>query len=392
VTVARPDSTTLPLRIALITGVLSEVSGGVSTAVTEMVRRLDEYDDLEVHVVGVLDPAAPEAWRGWGKNVHALRRYGSERFNFAPGLGSVIDRIGPDLLDIHGLWSYASLRNLLHQYVRRSVPYLVTPHGMLDPWSLARSSLRKKAVAALYERAHLRRASCIRATADQEARFCRQFGLHQPIAIIPNGVDVPSLPNNNPTRKDRVVLFLSRIHPKKNLSMLLQAWDLLCADFAEWRVVVAGPDEGGHLETLQALARRLSLPRVDWIGPVYGEEKSVLLAHSDVFVLPSFSENFGLVIAEALAHGTPVITSLEVPWEGLYSRQCGRQVPLDVGALASALRWMMSLPDAERRAMGRRGRDWMLSDFAPEAVAKHLHALYRWVASGGEQPANVRFM
>ena len=187
----------------------------------------------------------------------------------------------------------------------------------------------------------------------------------------------------------RRVLFLSRIHPKKGVPILLRAWQRVERRHPDWELVVAGPDEAGHLAEVRALATGLRLDRVAFPGPAYGNAKHALYRSADLFVLPTHSENFGMVIAEALAHGVPVITTTGAPWAGLEERGCGWWIELSERNLAETLHGAMALPEALRVEMGRRGRLWMEQSYGWERIAAEMKSVYAWLLGGGPPPACV---
>jgi glycosyltransferase involved in cell wall biosynthesis len=223
-----------------------------------------------------------------------------------------------------------------------------------------------------------------------ELAHVRAYGLRNPVAVVPNGVDVPTGPTRQPCPSGRRrVLFLSRLHPKKGLAFLLRAWGELAPRHPAWELVVAGPDEVGHRAEMQELAAELALPRVTWHEPVAGAAKDALYRSADLFVLPTHAENFGLVVAEALAQGVPVVTTRHAPWAGLETHACGWWIDLAHSPLVEAMGQGMRLDDATRAAMGARGRAWMQRDFGWDAVARQMVEVYRWVVGGGAPPACV---
>ncbi|MFP4361138.1 MAG: glycosyltransferase [Alphaproteobacteria bacterium] len=370
----------------MLTGDLAASAGGLAASVPGMVNALEDTAGVEVHVLGTRVEGEPHPAGVWGRRAHAHAQYGPRAFHWAPALGRTLRRLNPDLVDVQGLWMHSSRVSLAH-HRRTRRPYVVTPRGMLDPWSLAYARWKKRLAATWFEDAHLRHAACIRATSLLEAGHVRSYGLRQPIAVVPNGVELPP-DRSTPQRASpgRRLLFLSRIHPKKGLPHLLRAWAALAHRHRDWELVLAGPNEVGHTAEMQALATDLGAPRVTWIGPVEGEAKDALYRSADLFVLPTHAENFGLVVAEALAHGVPVVTTRNAPWDGLETQRCGWWIELDDGALREALAAAMTLGDAERRAMGSRGRAWMERDFAWPAVARQLSEVYAWLVGGGRTP------
>lgn len=343
-----------------------------------------------MHVVGVEDPDDPEAAVAWGPQVHAHRTAGPRAFGYAPGMARTLARLAPSVIDVQGLWTYPSLANLRH-HRRHGTPYVVTPRGMLDPWARARSWWKKRLVRLWFEDAHLAGAACLRATAEMEAEHFRSFGLRNPIAIVPNGVEIPAEGQGNRTCGGRRrALFLSRIHPKKGLPYLLKAWRDIEARAPDWDLVIAGPDEVNHTAEMKALAHTLGLSRVTWHPPVHGEEKSDLYRSADLFVLPTHAENFGLVVAEALAHGVPVVTTRNAPWAGLQDHRCGWWIDLDDRALYAALAEATALPCPGLREMGDRGRAWMTRDYGWDGIAEKMLSVYECVSRGEAPPTSLR--
>lgn len=364
--------------VALLTSYLSARAGGLAACVPGLANALERRGSDAV-VLGLADrtDAGDD-----GMLLHRVR--GPAAFGYAPEMAVALRSFTPQVTDVQGLWMYPSLANLRH-HRETGTPYVVTPHGMLDPWARARSAWKKRAVRILYEDAHLARAACLRATAEMEAGHFRSFGLRSPIAIVPNGVDLPhSLPPrpNGPRR----MLFLSRLHPKKGIEHLLRVWARLEAHHPDWSLVIAGPDEGGHRAEMQALAVRLRVAKVEWHEAVEGADKTALYRSADCFVLPTHAENFGLVVAEALAHEVPVITTRNAPWEGLGEQGCGWWVPLSDAALYEAMAAAMALPPTALAKMGELGRRWISRDFGWEGVAARMERLYRWVAGQGPCP------
>ena len=377
-----------PIRVALLTAKMSPAAGGLSVSVPGLAHGLNVFDDVEMHVLGTRDPADPEAAMRWGPRVQAFPIVGPASLQRAPDMAPVLEELAPDVTDVQGLWTWTS-RVSLDYWRRHQKPYVVTPRGMLDPWARHNSAWKKRLFAAFVENAHLRHAHCLRATAEMEAEHFREMGLRAPIAVVPNAIPIPKLAPR-PASQRHQVLFLSRIHPKKGVDVLLQAWATLQDNHPNWDLVIAGIDENGHEAELKAQAERLRLQRVTFYGPVHGAAKDALYRGSDLFVLPTHAENFGLVIAEALAQEVPVITTTNAPWSGLKEKRCGWWIPLNRERLVDSMTDAMSRPQADLRAMGARGRTWIKTDFAPEHVVAKMRVLYLWCAGRGERPDHVR--
>jgi glycosyltransferase involved in cell wall biosynthesis len=297
-----------------------------------------------------------------------------------------------DVIHNHGLWLMPNVRAAEAAASGRAC-FVISPRGMLAPAALAFSRVKKRAFWRLLQGRAVRQAACIHATSEHEYDEIRSFGLTNPVAIIPNGIDVLELtpqPIASPAL-ERVVLYLGRIHPKKGLAGLVHAWAKVEAGFPSWRLKIVGPPEAGHEDELRALTRGLGLARVSVVGPVYGAAKTAAYQEADLFVLPTLNENFGLTVAEALAAGTPAISTKGAPWSGLQSEGCGWWIDHGVEALAATLAHAMASPRAALKAMGNKGRQWMVRDFSWDRLAHDMLDVYVWLARNAEPPSTVRF-
>jgi len=260
-------------------------------------------------------------------------------------------------------------------------------HGTLSEYMDSRSRWLKKAVWALGQGSVLRNSACLHATAEIEYHDIKRKGLCAPVAVIPIGIEIPS--EHKPfkhTREPRRLLFLSRIHPTKGIDILLRAWARIERQYPGWELHIVGPDSGEYFLQTQALAKDLRIERVAFPGPAYGHEKSQVYGSAELFVLPTHSENFGLVVAEALAHGVPAIVTKGAPWSGLEKEKCGWWVDKGVEPLTECLQEAMSKSSEELFDMGTRGRRWMERDFSWERIGKMMSETYEWVLGGGPPP------
>jgi glycosyltransferase involved in cell wall biosynthesis len=293
-----------------------------------------------------------------------------------------------DIVHNHSLWSMV---NVAAGWVApgHHAKLVTSPRGTLSSWALRRTQLLKRILWPLQRRV-LQRADLVHVTSEAEYQEVRDLEISAPVVIIPNGVDLPELLLEVNKPAQRTLLFLSRVHPKKGIDRLLTAWRELQEMHPNWRLAIVGRGERQHEIEVYDLAAKLGCERVEFRGPLYGGEKSGAYFESDLFVLPTYSENFGMVVAEALAHGCPAVVSKGAPWSGLESEGCGWWVEHDVPRLTAALEAAMSLPRRELEAMGRKGRDWMQRDLAWDSIADRMAIAYSWLIEGGEPPACVR--
>ena len=311
-----------------------------------------------------------------------------------------------DIVHIHGIWQFpdwAAAAAARHA----GVPYVITPHGSLQPARLRKSSLKKRVSSVLADRAMLNQASCLHATAPDEADAFRLYGYRGPITMIPNGITPAGqieperaarleadFRNDFPeTQGRRLLLFLSRIEPIKGVTTLARAWAECARQFPDWHLVVVGPDERSHLQEMLAILRSGGvLDRTTITGPLYGDRKTAAYLASQLFVLPTISENFGLVIGEALSHRVPVLTTTGAPWSGIVEHDCGWWITPSQDALVESLREVLPLPPAELAARGDRGAAWIDADFSWEAESRLLLKTYEWLlGSGVVRPDFVAF-
>lgn len=274
---------------------------------------------------------------------------------------------------------------------RMGKPIVVSPRGMLSREALKVSKWKKRFAWHLYQRRDLKRASVLHATSVAEENDLRQYKFSQPIAVVPNGVDVPLLPTERSmNHRMRTALFLSRLHPIKGLSDLITAWGRLRPK--GWRLVVAGPDEEGHRLGMERLAASLGIQQdLTFTGAVDDQAKWDLLHQSDLFILPSYSESFGMAIAEALAAGVPVITTRATPWKEMQKAECGWWVDTGAEALAPVLLSATTKTREELGEMGRRGRRLVQENYSWENMAKKILPVFEWLVGEGPKPSAIIF-
>lgn len=373
------------MRLVHVVPHVSEEASGPSYSVPRLCESLAALGyDVELSCLAARDEVP-----GVRLDVHAqwpiFRRFA---ISHTHPLSLYHKSLDADIIHNHSLWSMVNVASGWVVPGRRA-KLVSSPRGTLSAWALSRSKELKILLWPLQRRV-LERADLIHATSEVEYEEIRARGLRSPVAIVPNGIDVPLVEVKREGGEQRTLLYLGRIHPIKGLDRLLLAWQALEREHSTWRLVIAGPGEPSHTQKVKEMARNLGLGRVEFPGPVYGEEKSKLYWSSDLFVLPSHSENFGMVVAEALSHGCPAVVSRRAPWQGLVDRSCGFWVDNGVGELSEALDGAMALDGETLAKMGKRGRAWMKKEFGWERVAMRMSEVYRWLMGEGERPETVR--
>jgi glycosyltransferase involved in cell wall biosynthesis len=272
---------------------------------------------------------------------------------------------------------------------RHGIPLVVSPRGTLAERAMQSGSSLKRVFWPLIQRSALGSTTCFHATAEAECEDIRRMGFRQPVAIIPNGIDIPKLLPKLASNL-RTLLFLGRVHPIKGLDMLLPAWRAVQDRFPDWQLQIVGPDNSGYLTQMQRLASQLKLQRTEFSGPLYGDEKWRAYAQADLFVLPTYSENFGMAVAEALATGAPAIVTKGAPWGGLARKGAGWWIDIGLDPLVACLEDALARSSNDLRGMGLRGRAWMAAEYSWEHIGQQMVATYRWVLEGGISPACVK--
>ena len=362
--------------------------GGPARSVTSLARALEGLGARTTLVTA--HPPGDDLPFAVPSDLRATAAGPGRRARFRATFADAVGEGRPVVAHDHGIW--LPTNHAVAAWTRRhGVPRVVSPRGMLDPWALRWHGARKRVAWALYQRRDLRRADLLHATSEAEADGFRARGLNTPVVVVPNGVDVSvdAAPLPGSDAGPRVLLFLSRVHPKKGLLHLAEAWARLEAP--GWELWIAGPDELDHEAEVRAAlerhARATSSP-VRFLGPVTDAKRDELLARCSAFVLPTLSENFGQVVAEALAAARPVLTTKAAPWRGLVDHGAGWWVETGTDALHAALTDLVAAPQERLAAMGVAGRAWIQRDLAWETVAHRMAAAYAWLG-GGPQPDDV---
>jgi poly(glycerol-phosphate) alpha-glucosyltransferase len=424
------------LKTANLTGPVSRNAGGLYESVRRLVQQLME-ENMDVRVMGLSDEFTAADIGAWSPaKIHAFKPYWPEAFGYSPEYLRELLSYRPDLTHTHGIWRYTSIAT--NNYCRISeTPYIISPHGMLDPWAVRNSRWKKVIAHILYEGAHLQNATCLRALCESEAQSFRLFGLKNPVVVIPNGIDLPTQTDYETTGQQKggamvsgqqsvvsslkseghkTLLYLGRIHPKKGLANLLRAWQQTLnaqPSAKDWTLAIAGWDQGGHEAELKKLATELrlawqdcksqntsplhlergegqaevsNLPSVIFLGSQFNEAKAECYRNCDAFILPSFSEGLPMVVLEAWANGKPVMMTPECNLPEGFAAEAAVRIETNPDSIARGLQALFSMSARERREMGGRGLQLASTQFSWKFVARQLKHVYDWMLGGGLPP------
>lgn len=432
------------IRTANLTLSISRNAGGLFESVRRLVQSLMQTG-MDVRVFGVRDEFSDADIPAWlPVAVSAFQPTWPERFGYSPRFLEELIAFEPDITHTHGIWVYPSIATNRYSRKKQS-PYLISTHGMLDPWAIQNSRWKKAIAHFLYEGAHLRGARCLRALCEAEARTIRELRLTNDIAIIPNGIDLPAVVTGaecqvsgsdkhkeseigNPPWEgivepgQKVLLYLGRLHPKKGLENLLRAWKAVQrskarGQMSEWVLAITGWDQGGHEDELKRLCDELGLsfsdvrsrkkgstnqesnfgfsefqlsafpPSVVFLGPQFGDSKAACYANCDGFILPSFSEGVPMVVLEAWGNSKPVLMTPQCNLPEGYLSNAAIRIEPNVESIEQGLRTLFQSSISDLQSTGSRGRALVAERFVWPRIAEQTKGLYEWMLGGGSRPA-----
>jgi glycosyltransferase involved in cell wall biosynthesis len=356
--------------------------GGLGTSTTSLHRQL-----LAAGIESRLCATFSDEPQSVAESCLEFRRIGPGFLFYSPELKKRAEDLVQDSDVVHGHGLYVGTNYAFGQAARRQGKALVYHvHGMFEPYILSRSRWKKRLVHLLFEDANFRHVRLWRALTDNEAEQIRSCGISAPIVVAPNGLDLdefvkPQRPADgvrtpwlgNLKKEKFRLLFLGRIHPKKGLDLLLSAWAGLERYHGQWELVIAGPDESGHLAEVRRKARALALDsQARFTGPVTGRAKRDLLHSADLFILPSYSEGFSMGLLEAMACEVPVIATRACNFPQISRNEAGWECDASLWSIMEALEQGLRVDVVERRQRGRNGRRLVEKDYAWPSIIDQL--------------------
>ena len=354
---------------------IDRMAGGISTYMQVLAKPLGTMAEVHIMTHASENPLPMENCK-----VHDIPRYRPFSGVWKKAVVDLLDSVRPDIVHVNCCWTpdCAMIQRLAQ---KRGYKVVLTPHGMLEPWIIKRHYWTRKVPALwLYQKAAVQRADCVQATAESERDNLLKLGYNSNIKVVRLGIDAESIEMKRSWKKSRQILFLSRVHVKKGINFLVEAADVLRNELQGYKILVAGEGEADYVEAMKRMICDRGLQDiVQLIGGVYGDEKWRLFQTSDFFVLPTHSENFGLAIAESLASGTPVITTVGTPWSDLNSSEAGAWIEIGTEPLVETLRRFLSLSEDELETLGRNGRKLIETKYSAHVMAEQMMEVYKSV-------------
>jgi glycosyltransferase involved in cell wall biosynthesis len=326
----------------------------------------DDWEDIDARVF-------PSKFPKFYRNSPSLMRFARS------------EQSSLDVLHLHGLWlfpSYVAYR-LQNDFQK---PVVISPHGMMDRWALANNGWKKQLAMILFERQLFKNAACFHVQSERELNDVRRLGFKNPTVIIPNGVDI--YPTRQQHNRKKEIIFLGRLHPKKGLAQLIQAWKLFPPEvLGDWKLRIIGWDDGGHEKYLRTLVDALGLSNsVSIDGPKFGEDKKQVFKESRGFILPSFSEGLPMAVLEAWESGLAVLMTDHCNLQIGFDKDAAIRIEPTVNSIQEGLKSFFSISEAEQSAIGERGRRLVERHFSWDDVASRLSQTYRWILNLEAKP------
>ncbi len=359
-------------------------SGGPSLSTWSLVTGL-RYAEINAEIITYQD----DRMIGKGAFIQTIKSPRFRRFGYSNILNDFFRKADYDLYHGHGLWQYP-VHAMANSAYKKGKPYIISPRGMLYPEAKQKSTFFKMIAMYLFQKKDLRRATIIHTTCFQELSHIRNLGFLNPVALIPNSIEINIPPQIQGVKSGKQQIgFIGRFAPIKNIEHLINAWATTGRESENWELVLIGDGEFKYMQSLKRLAQTLGIVNIRFTGFLNGDEKEKALQSLSYLVLPSKSENFGMVVPEALIHEIPVIASKGTPWEELNTYNAGWWIERGVKPLVEALRQAMQQSDEERQLMGRNGRKLVEENYSIESVAAKMIQLYNWILESGEKPEFV---
>jgi len=390
------------MKVGFLVASVSRQAGGLFESVRGLAKAVTSTN-TSASVFGISDTKSAVDLLEWAPlSVHTFQPQ-FRVWGYSNQLVPALLAADLDVLSIHGLWKYCSLASQ-RWHRRTGRPYIVHPHGMLEPWALQNARWKKRIAAVLYENQHLRCSACLRALCEAEAQSIRAYGMRNPVCVIPNGIDLPeSFQDSGFEVQDseqmrvaggrKVLLYLGRLHPKKNLVNLIRAWKKILDSQTrgEWVLAIAGWDQAGHERELKKLTSESGLlESVRFLGPLFGQDKDAAYRGCDAFTLPSLSEGLPMTVLEAWAYAKPVLMTPECNLPEGFAADAALQIGTTQKEIAAGLKQLTEMSDEDRRAMGDRGRTLVATNFSWARIGEQMRSVYEWVLGGGATPQSVR--
>jgi glycosyltransferase involved in cell wall biosynthesis len=372
------------MKILQIISSMGINSGGPTTCTFFLIKGLNKLG-VSANVLTFI-PADGDSLISNDSFIKTVDKPFEQKFGYSYSLKKYLNNCKEyNLIHANGLWQYPSYAGAKYAF-KNKIPFVISVHGMLYPEALKISSVKKKIMFFLFQKSVLKKADILHATCNQEKDFIRALGISTPIAVIPNPIEVVLEKREKKPEIIKRIGFVGRFAPIKNLEILLDAWSQVGKNLQGFELILIGDGDKIYKKSLINKAKDLGIKNIVFTGFLKGEEKDRMIRSLTCLVLPSKSENFGMVVAEALASSVPVIASKGTPWEDLEIYSCGWWVNNGVAPLVKVLKEVISCNDTELVEMGENGYELIVEKYSVEAISKQMKELYNWLLTKKDKP------
>lgn len=364
------------MRVAHIVPYIGDLASGPAYSVPALCSALQKKGcDITLFTLKPL-PNRPFIFRIQGYKWH--RFWPIERFGLSIKMYNDLlkhsDKI--DIIHNHSFWMAPNIyAGIISK--RKNIPLISSPRGTLSDVALKRSKWKKKIARYLGQNLAFNQTSMFHTTAKHETYDVKKYFPKKPVIEIPNGIDIPEIFHCKKNINSKKMLFLGRLHPIKGIENLIDAWSLLENSYLDWSIDIVGTGTIDYENKLKLRIRKLKLKNIKILPPVYGKNKNLAYQNANIYILPSYSENFGMTVAEALSNNTPVITTNQTPWKDLNKMNSGWCIEVGVDPLKNLLNKVLNKSNVELSEMGLNGRLWMEKEFSWNKIADDMILSYK---------------
>ncbi len=369
------------MKVFIINLFLSRKGGGIFTVLKEL---YSSFIDSKLMFYGYKDDYSKVDSKILNGEVQLFERENS--FFYSGALKSKLKGCDSNsIIHLHTLWMYPSFFLSKFKVAKK----IISPHGMLDKWALKNGNLKKRICLNFFEKRNLMTADCIHALCYQEYLDIRKIAPRTPVAIIPNGINLPA-DKQVELKSQKRVLFLARLHPKKGLDNLIEAWGK--SNTEDWCLWIVGPDEGKYEHKIKE--KNKSFPngknKIVFSKGVFGKDKEEMYRKSSLFILPSYSEGLPMTILEAWSYKLPVLMTKECNLEIGFKENAAIKIDSSVDSIIRGLEKTFQLSEGELVCIGQNGFELVKNEFTWKEVSKKMETLYKWVLLKDNKPDFVQ--
>lgn len=374
------------MKVHIINLYLSRKGGGIFTVIKELYNSNTSkfFFKSNLFFLGFRDEDAQKDSQMLNGVVSLFTK--ENPFFYSSKLGNKLRELNKaeNIIHLNSLWMYPSLALVLFGKKKKRFKKIISPHGMLDSWAMANGRLKKLFFLNLVEKRNLRTANCIHALNYKEYLDVRRLAKKTPVAIIPNGINLPKI--DKKIEKKKSILFLGRLHPKKGLDNLLAAWKFI--NSKGWNLIIVGPDEGNYTEKIRQMNEEMEPQgkRIDLIKGAFGKEKATLYNESSIFILPSFSEGLPMTVLEAWSYGLPVLMTKECNLDIGFKENAAVEIDASIISIKNGIQKLIDLPNSELVRIGSNGYNLVRREFTWDDVSQKMIETYKWVLGEVDRP------